>query len=70
MCARVKIPDSLKSDVEEYIKRDSNGFSSVDEFVTASVRDAVSKVDSKKNIELSEEEEIKVKDRLKKLGYL
>ena len=60
----IKIPRPLYKNLQKII--DDTGFSSVTEFVTFVLRDIVS--DSSE--ELTKEEIVKVRERLKNLGYL
>lgn len=61
----IKIPYPLYKNLQKVIK--DSGFASVTEFVTFVLRDVIS---TKGKELLSSEEVAKIKDKLKKLGYI
>lgn len=63
----IKIPKSLYNNVQELI--DDTGFNSVTEFIKFVLRDIVAQGKFEGSEELSEDMK-KVRERLKKLGYL
>ena len=63
----VSIPTSLYQKIEEKIK--GTEFSSVSSYVTKLLREALSKEEEKQEV-FSKEDEEKVKERLKALGYI
>ncbi len=64
----VEIPESLHNRVTAQIKGAS--FQSVSEYVTRAVREKLTRDESETSAVYSEEEETKIKERLKALGYL
>jgi Arc/MetJ-type ribon-helix-helix transcriptional regulator len=65
----VKIPREILRKIEERIKETE--FESVDAYVTFVLEEVIKEVDEEEPDEvLSEEDEKKVKERLKALGYL
>ncbi|MCR4410194.1 MAG: CopG family transcriptional regulator [Candidatus Saccharicenans sp.] len=63
----VSIPTSLYKKIEEKIK--GTEFSSVSSYVTKVLRESLSKNEENKEVFSAEEEE-KIKERLKALGYI
>ncbi len=63
----ILIPTTLYKKIEEKIK--GTEFSSVSSYVTKVLREALSKEEEKKEV-FSKEDEEKVKERLKALGYI
>jgi len=63
----ILIPTTLYKKIEEKIK--GTEFSSVSSYVTKILREALSKEEEKKEV-FSKEDEEKVKERLKALGYI
>jgi Arc/MetJ-type ribon-helix-helix transcriptional regulator len=63
----ISIPTSLYQKIEEKIK--GTEFSSVSSYVTKLLREALSKEEEKQEA-FSKEDEEKVKERLKALGYI
>ncbi len=63
----ILIPTSLYQKIEEKIK--GTEFSSVASYVTKVVREALAKEEEKQEV-FSKEDEEKVKERLKALGYI
>ncbi len=66
---------SLPKEVAEKLKQrvESSGFSSLSSYVTYILRQVISNIeveDREKDKKASEEDEEKVKDKLKKMGYL
>lgn len=61
----ISIPQSLYNRIQERIK--GTGFSSVDEYVTYVLREVLSEDEAG---EFTEEDEEKVRERLRSLGYL
>jgi len=61
----ISIPQSLYKRIQERIK--GTGFSSVDEYVTYVLREVLSEDEAG---EFTEEDEEKVRERLRSLGYL
>jgi|Deesub1362B_J571_1020462.scaffolds.fasta_scaffold00502_3 Arc/MetJ-type ribon-helix-helix transcriptional regulator len=66
--ATVRIPDRLYMEIEERVK-ESGEFESVEEYVTF-VLEELLKDEEEEEYSLSEEDEEKVKERLRGLGYL
>ncbi|WP_297549395.1 CopG family transcriptional regulator [Thermococcus sp.] len=64
----VKIPKSLYERIKEQIE--GSGFESVDEYVTYVLREVLANLEGEDEEVFSEEEEEKVKERLRALGYL
>jgi len=64
----VKIPKSLYEKIEEHVE--DSGFESVDEYVTYVLREVLANLEGEEEEVFSEEEEEKVKERLRALGYL
>ena len=65
----IKIPKELISKIEGCLK--DAGFESVDEYATFVLEEVIKSVDEDETEEVfSEEDEEKVKERLKALGYL
>ena len=64
----VKIPKSLYDRIKERIE--DAGFESVDEYVTYVLREVLANLEEEDEEIFSEEEEEKVKERLRALGYL
>ena len=68
----ISIPKVLADKIKQ--KMEGTGFNSVSSYVTYVLRQVLSNVESSENAEqkeaFSEEEENKVKDRLRSLGYL
>lgn len=69
--AEVTIPNDLKETLERIVK-ESNEFSSVNDYATYILKQvAEKKMASKKQSEVySKEDEAKIKERLQNLGYL
>jgi hypothetical protein len=65
--ADISIPADLFKEIEEKIK--GTDVSSVQDYVVKVIKDSLSE-SKKKGEELSKEEEDKVKERLKALGYM
>lgn len=63
----VSIPTSLHKRIEERIK--NSEYSSVEDFITKVLRENLSKEQASEDVFTKEDEE-KVKERLKALGYL
>jgi Arc/MetJ-type ribon-helix-helix transcriptional regulator len=63
----ISIPTSLYKKIEEKIK--GTEFTSVSSYVTKVLRESLSKEEEKKEVFSAEEEE-KIKERLKALGYI
>ncbi|MGQ9801769.1 MAG: CopG family transcriptional regulator [Candidatus Saccharicenans sp.] len=63
----VSIPTSLYKKIEEKIK--GTEFSSVSSYVTKVLRESLAKTEENKEV-FSPEEEEKIKERLKALGYI
>ncbi len=63
----ISIPSSLYKRIEEQIS--GSEFSSVAAYVVSAIDDKLSKGESKKTT-LSEEDEKKIRERLKALGYM
>jgi Arc/MetJ-type ribon-helix-helix transcriptional regulator len=63
----VSIPTSLYKKIEETIK--GTEYSSVGSYVAKVLRESLSKVEESKDV-FSKEDEEKVKERLKALGYI
>lgn len=63
----VSIPTSLYKKIEEKIK--NSEITSVSSYITKVLRESLSKEEDKQQV-LSEEDEKKVKERLKALGYI
>jgi len=63
----ILIPTTLYKKIEEKIK--GTEFSSVSSYVTKVLREALSKEEEKKEV-FNKEDEEKVKERLKALGYI
>jgi Arc/MetJ-type ribon-helix-helix transcriptional regulator len=66
--ATVSIPVSLFKKIENRIER--TGFASVSEYVTYVLEEVLTDSEEKKKNIFTEEEEERVKQRLKALGYL
>jgi len=64
----IKIPQELYKKLKEIIE--GTGFSSVTEFITYAMRNIASGGKLKENDNLTTEEIKRVRERLKKLGYL
>ncbi len=64
--ARIEIPASLYRSIEERIK--GTGFESVDQYVTYVLRELMAR-DSEEPV-LDREDEEKIRERLRSLGYL
>jgi len=64
----VKIPKSLYEKIKEHVE--DSGFESVDEYVTYVLREVLANLEGEEEEVFSEEEEEKVKERLRALGYL
>lgn len=64
----VSIPIPLYNKVKDQIK--DTGFTSVSDYVTYVLRELVTESPGEAKDEFSKEEEAKVKDRLRALGYL
>lgn len=67
--AVVNIPDELYVEIEKRVK-ESEDFSSVDEYVTFVLEELLKDEDEDVEYTMSEEEEEVVKERLRELGYL
>lgn len=72
--AQVQLSDDLISQLEEIVKN-SNEFSSVDEYVQYVMKQVVVKKQAQTNTDqapatYSKDDEDKIRDRLKNLGYL
>ncbi len=64
----ISIPQPLAGKIKERIK--GTGFNSVSSYVTYVLRQVLSSTAAEKDEPFSEQDEKKVKDRLKSLGYL
>ncbi|HIP25441.1 MAG TPA: CopG family transcriptional regulator [Archaeoglobus profundus] len=64
----VKIPAELYEKIEKRIK--NTEFNSVDEYVTYVLREVLASLEEEEEQVFSKEEEEKVKERLRALGYL
>lgn len=64
----VGIPESLYARVTKAIA--GTGFQTVEDYVTQAVRDKLSKEENAREPAYTKEEEEKVKERLRALGYL
>ena len=62
----IKIPYKLAGKLSKKIKE--TGFNTITEYVVYILEQAIS--DSSENVDISEEEEKKVRERLRELGYL
>ena len=63
----VKIPDEVYEKIEKRIRETE--FDSVDEYVTYVLKEVLASLEEEEQV-FSEEEEEKVKERLRALGYL
>ena len=67
-------PLSIPNDLAEELKKraEDKGFSSLSNYVVYILRQVISRIDQeqKKDEAASEEDEEKIKDRLRKMGYL
>jgi Arc/MetJ-type ribon-helix-helix transcriptional regulator len=68
MAEKVEIPSNLYKKIEEKIK--GSEFKSVSDYVTFVLRELIAAEAEQGAQELSGEEEAKVKDRLRSLGYM
>ncbi|RLA76041.1 MAG: CopG family transcriptional regulator [Deltaproteobacteria bacterium] len=68
-CGEIRIPTRLIEEIEERIG--ATEFESVEEYVTFVLEEVIKDVDEEEPEEVfSEEDEAKVKERLRALGYL
>ncbi len=64
----ISIPTHLYEDIKKKIE--GTGFESASDYVVYTLRDVLADLEKEKKIPFSKEEEEKVKERLKALGYL
>ncbi len=64
----ISIPKPLAEKIKERIE--GTGFNSVSSYVTYVLRQVLSNVENKKKEAFSEEDERKIKERLRSLGYI
>ncbi len=67
--ATVKIPDEIYKEIEKIVK-DSGEFKDVDEYVTFVLTEVLKEEDEDEEQVYTEEDEEKIKERLRGLGYL
>ncbi|MEM2085817.1 MAG: CopG family transcriptional regulator [Archaeoglobaceae archaeon] len=65
---KISIPKTLYEEIKARIE--GTDFDSVSEYVTYVVREVLANLEEEKDITLTKEEEDKVKERLKALGYI
>ncbi|MDI9643361.1 MAG: CopG family transcriptional regulator [Archaeoglobales archaeon] len=65
---KISIPKTLYEKIKARIE--GTDFDSVSEYVTYVVREVLANLEEEKDITLTKEEEDKVKERLKALGYI
>ena len=68
MYTTVSIPTPLFNKIKERIK--GTGFTSVSSFVTYVLREVLASLEEKEDVHLTKEEEEKIKQRLRALGYI
>ncbi|NOZ70168.1 MAG: CopG family transcriptional regulator [Deferribacteres bacterium] len=66
---KVEIPESLYAEIEGRVK-ESSEFESVEEYITFVLEEILKDEEEPEEHTLSEEDEEKVKERLRGLGYL
>jgi len=64
----VSIPTPLFNRIKKFIE--GTGFTSVSSFVTYVLREVLASLEEKKDVHLTEEEEEKIKQKLRALGYI
>ncbi len=67
--ATVKIPDEIYKEIEKIVK-DSGEFKDVDEYVIFVLTEVLKEEDEDEEQVYTEEDEEKIKERLRGLGYL
>ena len=67
-----KVTLNISKEITDKIKKriEGTGFESVDSYVEYVLKEVLSEMDEDKDEELSKEDEEKVKERLRALGYL
>ncbi|RUM35166.1 MAG: CopG family transcriptional regulator [Archaeoglobus sp.] len=65
---KVEIPDEIYRKIEERVKETE--FKSVDEYVAYILREVLESLEEEEDQVFSEEEEEKVRERLRALGYI